>query len=228
MRPLSQFEELSISLKAENQTPSILNPKFLQSQKIVPIDWQLVESSIFEFSVAQIEFTNGLSISMQSNKVAFSQHINGKTQQQIEVPEITRNYVASLPEVEYEEMEVKITTFMTFGAKKYSFCYITHALARTCQEQVREPILATLQLNYTLERGKFKLEIDDIKLQNLDDRIETGILFSGKFQYNVTSDNSLERMKNIYLMLEHWQYDLMVYRQIIHENLFHRQLVSVN
>jgi hypothetical protein len=228
MRLLSQFEELSICLKVENQNLPILNPEFLQSQSIVPTDWQLAESSLFELSIAQIEFTNGISIGMESHKVTFSQNINGKMQRQIEIPEITRNYVARLPEVEYEEMEVKITTFMTFGAKTYSFCYIPQVLASEWQEQVKEPVLATLELNYTLERGKFKLKIDDVKLRNLDDRIETGVLFSGKFQYDVTSDRSLERMKKIYLILEHWRYDLMLYRHIINEKFLYRQLVDAN
>jgi len=228
MRPSSQFEELSICLKVENQNLPILNPEFLQSQRIVPTDWQLAESSIFELSVAQIEFTNGISIRLESDKVTFSQNIYGKTQRQIEIPEITRNYVATLPEVEYEEMEVKIATFMTFGTKTYSFCYIPHIFASEWQEQVNEPVLATLELNYMLERGKFKLKIDDVKLRNLDDRVETGVLFSGKFQYDVTGDRSLERMKNIYLMLEHWRYDLMLYRHLINEKFLHRQLIHAN
>lgn len=228
MHPLSQFEELSISLKAENQNLPILNPNLLQSQKIVPTDWQLAESSLFELAIAQIEFTNGISIGVESHKVTFSQNINGKTQRQIQIPEITRNFVASLPEVEYEEMEVKITTFMTFGTKKYSFCYLPYAVASEWQEQTEVPVLANLEIHYILERGKFKLKIDDVRLRSLDDRVETGVLFSGKFQYDVASDNPLERMKNIYLVLEHWRYDLMLYRHIINENFLQRQLVDAN
>lgn len=228
MRPLSQFEELSICLKAGNQNLPILNPEFLQSQKIVPTDWQLTESSIFESSVAQIQFDTGISIGIESNKITFSQNIDGKMQRQIEIPEIARNYVARLPEVEYEEMEVKITTFMTFGAKTYSFCYLPQELASEWQEQIKEPVLANLELNYTLERGKFKLKVDDVKLRNLDDCIETGTLFSGKFQYDVTGDRPLERMKNIYLVLEHWRYDLMLYRHIVNEKFLHRQLIHAN
>jgi hypothetical protein len=228
MRPLSQFEELSISLKVENKNLPILHPDLLQAHTIVPTDWQLAESSIFELSVAQIEFTNGISIRIESDKVEFSQNINGKSERQIQIPEITRNYVASLPEIEYEEMEVKITTFMTFGAKQYSFCYVPHAMAGEWQGQTEVPVLASLELYYILERGKFKLKIDDVKLQSLDDRIETGVLFSGSFQYDVTSNNPLERMKNIYLMLEHWRYDLMLYRHIINENFLQRQFVIAN
>jgi hypothetical protein len=228
MRPISQFEEISISLKAEKQSSYILNPRFLKSHRIVPTDWQLAESSINEFPATQIEFTNGISIGIKSNQVSFSQNIVGKTQNQIQIPEITRNYVASSPEVEYEEIEVNITTFMTFGTKKYSFCYIPENLVSEWQEQVKEPVLATLELKYTLERGKFKLKIDDVRLCNLDDRIETGVLFSGKFQYDVTGDRPLERMKNIYLRLEHWRSDLMLYRHIINEFFLQRQLTHVN
>lgn len=225
MRPLSQFEELSISLNAEQQNPQILNPQFLKSQKIVPTDWQLAESTVSEFPVAQIEFNNGVSIEMKPRQISFSQNIAGKAQNQIEIPEVTRNYVASLPNIEHEEMEVKIVTFMTFGAKKYSFCYMPDNFAGGWQGEIKEPVLDTLELNYTLERCKFKLKVDDVRLRNLDDRTETGVLFSGKFQYDVTGDRSLERMKNIYLILEHWRYDLMLYRHLIQEKFLQRQLV---
>lgn len=228
MYPISQFEELSIALIDKSQSSHILNLKFLKECNIVPSDWQLT-SSIFECQTTYFEFTNGIAIATQPTRIIFSQNLIGKANNQIEIPVIARNYVASFLDLEYEAIEINVSTLMAFGARKHLGCYIYNTCASSVwQESGEEQVLASLKLKYPLKRGKFNLVINDIKLQNLNGETEIGSLITGSFYYVIAGSCSLETMKNIYLAIANWQHDLMLYREVVNDKFLNRQLSYAN
>lgn len=88
MENLVRIQNLSVVVAARSHNPTILNPDFLKYNKIVPMDWELESNPICADPVAQVKFTNGISITAEMNKVVFSEQKSSKEPSDFITPEI--------------------------------------------------------------------------------------------------------------------------------------------
>ena len=65
MKHTLDIQELAAVVVARNHNPTILNPDFLKYNNIVPANWELAESPLCTPPVAQVKYTNGISIVAQ-------------------------------------------------------------------------------------------------------------------------------------------------------------------
>ncbi|MEC4811701.1 MAG: hypothetical protein SAK29_00195 [Scytonema sp. PMC 1069.18] len=221
MIPTSGFEELAIVIVAKNHNPTMLTLDFLQSSGIVPLDWKLAEPAVLNSHRAEVQFTNDTIISTKYDSIIFSQTIENKPLEDIKIPAIVRKYIQTLPNVDYQGLEINPSTFVTFedenkGAFRH---YIATSLLSSgaWHDFGKEPVIATLHLGYTLERGKFNLKIDDVRLLQTDNTPQSAVLFSGNFHYEIAGNTSSERLQYLCRLIDSWQNDFKTYRELVNQ-----------
>lgn len=215
------FEELAIAIIANNHNPSLLTPNFLKSNGIVPSNWELAEPPILDSQMARIRFTNDTIISSEFDTITFSQTIENKALKDVQVPEIVCKYVEKTPLADYQGIGINPNCFITFQDENQGTFrhYISTNLLSpgTWKNFGEEPIIATLQLEYTLKQGKFNLKIDDVKFRQTDNNHECGALFAGGFPYAIVGDTSLEKQQHLYQLINNWQNNLKTFRELINQ-----------
>ena len=63
-------QEIAIVIAVPVENPTILHEVFLKQAGIIPIEWQLEREPVYSDRVAQIMFTNGVSIVAQPDRSA--------------------------------------------------------------------------------------------------------------------------------------------------------------
>lgn len=221
MNPTPAVEELAISIVAKNLNPTLLTREFLVYSGIIPSDWSLASQPILNSQVAHVAFTNGINISIQMSAVTFSENILAKARESVIVPTLIRKYVQTLPNIEYQSIGINPSIFFTFDENNENNArhYIsTRLLAPGEWQQVgNQPVRASLQLAYTLDRGQFNLKIDDVLLRRADNQPEFAVLFSGNFPSDIQGESPTERSHHLNQLLNNWQSDLATFREIIYQ-----------
>jgi hypothetical protein len=219
MKAIPEFQELAIVLTANDLNPTLLMPEFLERNAIVPEDWELAQPPQFGSYTAKIEFVNNVIISTDLDTITFSESLESQNPLEAKTPTIVRKYIEALPRLDYQLVEINPSSFFTFEAETENTFrhYIPSVLLTSgAWKQVsKKPLRASVSLSYLLEQGQFYLKIDDVKLQQSDDSFQSAVLFSGNFIYEVSGETASEKVEHIYNLLELWQEDLAIYRDLV-------------
>ncbi|KYC34735.1 hypothetical protein WA1_49285 [Scytonema hofmannii PCC 7110] len=211
-------QDLVIVVAAKNHSPSILNPDFLKCSGIVPQDWNLARQPIYTNNAAQVIFTNGISIIAEPNRVIFMEPIGDKTMSELNIAEIARKYVQTLPNVEYEAVGINPRGYVSFASSPDAArLYMAETLLSpgAWQESGDSPMRASLNLVYKFQRAPFYLGITEAALRNEDETSTPIVMFSGSFSYELSGENGAEKISNLHNCIENWQTDLNTYSDII-------------
>jgi len=68
-----RIREFSVVIAAQNHNPTILNPDFLIRNEIVGADWKLAQAPVCVEPFAQVQYTNGVSVLSELQKIVFTQ-----------------------------------------------------------------------------------------------------------------------------------------------------------
>lgn len=210
--------ELVIVIAAKNLSPTILTPEFLKYSGIVPADWELARAPICTAGGSQVTFTNGLSIVAQAQRVMFASALDSKVATDITAAEIARKFVQTLPHMEYFAVGFNPRGYAIFDSSpEAAGKYISETLFSpgAWQEVGTEPMRATVNLAYTLERGVFYLSVNEATLRQPDETTAPIVLFSGNFSYDLTDKNGEEKLASLYQAIENWQADFDIYKNIV-------------
>jgi len=94
------LDNFSIVVLAQAHNPSILNPDFLQNQKIV--DPSFTPSNVIcTPPVAQVSYKEGITIMAEFEKLQFIDADSKRIPFESSIPDITLNYIKALPHVRY-------------------------------------------------------------------------------------------------------------------------------
>ncbi|MFL9458178.1 hypothetical protein AB0758_45055 [Tolypothrix bouteillei VB521301_2] len=211
-------QDLVIVVAAKNHSPSILNPDFLKCSGIVPQDWSLARQPIYTNSAAQVVFTNGISIIAEPNRVIFMEPIGDKTMSELNIAEIARKYVQTLPNIEYEAVGINPRGYVSFaGDLDAARLYVSETLLSPGEWQSAgdSPVRASLNLVYKFQRAPFYLSITEAALRNEDETSTPIVMFSGSFSYELSGETGAEKISNLHNCIQNWQVDLETYSDII-------------
>ncbi|GAB1540617.1 hypothetical protein NUACC21_32860 [Scytonema sp. NUACC21] len=211
-------QDLVIVVAAKNHSPSILNPDFLKYSGIVPQDWNLARQPIYTNSAAQVVFTNGISIIAEPNRVIFISPIGDKTMSELNIAEIARKYVQTLPNVEYEAVGINPRGYVAFaGSPDAARLYMASTLLcpGAWQSEGDSPVRASLNLVYKFQRAPFYLSITEAALRNEDETTTPIVMFSGSFSYELSGESGVEKISDLHKCIQNWQTDLNTYSDII-------------
>jgi hypothetical protein len=207
------LQELAIAIAAKNLNPTVLNPDFLKYTGVVPSDWELGRPPVYANGIAQIIFSNGLSIVAQSNRIVITKEL-----QEIQVSQIACQLVDKLPKVEYQSVGINPVGLFMFDSEQQTHQYLCEHLLSpgSWQEFGEEPMQAGLQLAYTLKRGQLILGINQAKIQ-YPDKSASAMVFSGNFNSPLSGNSDSEKLQNLKQLIQNWQQDLNIFRQLLEE-----------
>ncbi|MBD2616570.1 hypothetical protein H6G94_36045 [Nostoc punctiforme FACHB-252] len=222
-------QELGIIIAAKNHKPTILNPDFLKYSGIVPTEWELARQPIYSQSVSQVAFTNGVAIIAEPTRVMFIEAIEAKAVTEISIPEIARKYAQTLPNVEYEAVGINPRSYINFEHQQDASKYISETLLcpGAWQEVGQSKVRASLNLAYTLERSPFYLTINEAAIRQSDETTTPIVIFNGSFSYELTGENTSERLNNLHQVIDNWQLDLEIYQEIINSKFLTKKSESL-
>jgi len=107
----AQLLDASVVVVAQDHNPTILHPAFLESQKIVPSDWQLAEPPICTPPASVVKYTNGVVFVVDLNRLqvvhkAAAEEIRGGR-----VRDLASAYIDRLPHVRYTDVGINFHAF---------------------------------------------------------------------------------------------------------------------
>ena len=130
----------------------------------------------------------------------------------------------TLSKFDYQGIEISFHSFYTFeGENHHNFSqYIPTALLvnGAWKEASEEALRASLSLAYTLNQKEFNLKIDDVRLRNSENSLQSGVMFCGSFPYESDGNTTLDKVNSINRLLEIWQEDLKIYQDIVEQKIF--------
>ena len=223
---IREVREIGISIVANNLNPSMLNPNFLISTGIIPSDWKLTKQPVLTANRAQLNFSNGLSIVAQPRTITFSEGIGNKKLSELEAPKVARIYVEKLPNALYQRVNIEPKFLITLtGEEDAGRKYITETLLASgpWQDFGDAPVQAGINLLYQVGESQFNLTINEAKLQQAEQPAAPAILFSGNFNYNVTSENEQERVSKLLKGLDNCQRNLETFKEVINQRFIAQQ-----
>lgn len=96
---LTQFSQVVVG---DSHNPSILNPDFLLVNQVVPSSWRsLVRDPITTPALSVVRFDNGVSITVEMNKIQVVDTLQAGEDLGSKVPDLTTKYVQLLQHVRY-------------------------------------------------------------------------------------------------------------------------------
>lgn len=211
------IQELAIVVTAQHHNPAILNPEFLKCSGVIPADWELARAPVCNPQVAQVVFRNGISITAQADRILFVESMGAKAPQEVEATRVARQYVQTLPHADYQALGINFKGFVPFHQDtNAAHRFLTNTLLSpgAWQAYGQETVKASINLVYTLERGRLYLSISEAALQLPDGVITPIVMFLGNFEYRSTeeSGDSTTYLQNC---LNHWQVDLENFKDLI-------------
>lgn len=221
MKLIPQFKELSITLFAKEIIPTFITSKFLKESQIIPQEWEFAQPPEIDAQTGKVKFTNDIIISARIGTVTISETLDGKNLSELKIPTIVRKWVQTLHKFDYQAIGIDPSSFFTFEKEstKAFYHYIPTALLTrgSWKEVSLKPIRGSLNLAYTSKKGEFFIKIDDVLLREADDSLQPGAMFSGNFVYELSGNTSVEKLNHLYKLLENWQEDLEIYRDIVNK-----------
>ncbi|MFB2983082.1 hypothetical protein [Microseira sp. BLCC-F43] len=212
------IHELSIVLAIGNHNQAILTLDFLKGGGIVPADWELQRPPVLTVGSAQVIFKNGVNIVASSQTVTFSESLDRKILEDVEIARVAGKYVSTLPNLDYLAIGINPKYFATFenqpdGARK--FINETLLSPGAWQNIGPAPVQARVDLIYTLEGRQLRLLVAEAGLQLPDKQQIPAVLFAGNFNYDLDGESGEARVRSLHQRLANWQADLETYRDIV-------------
>lgn len=214
------IEELAIVVVAQGLNPESFTPDFLVHSGIIPADWVLARKPVVNSQIAQIAFQNGVSLVAQPNKVTFSESVGTKTEDDLIIAELATKYVAAMPQANYTAIGINPQKVEVFNNKPQDVqTFMTQLLLQPgdWQEIGTQPMRASLKLFYQFEKCNLQLDLTPTELRLPDDVRVPGLLFSGNFHYEFSSEDAQIRKQELYDALSQWKTHLSEYRTLVTE-----------
>ncbi|BAY66641.1 hypothetical protein NIES22_67850 (plasmid) [Calothrix brevissima NIES-22] len=211
------IQDFIIIIAAKNHSPSILNPEFLKYSGIVPKEWNLARAPISTSSFARLDFSNGISIIAEPNRIMFMESIADNQISSLQIPEIARKYVQALPHMEFEAVGINPRGYVPFaGGGDAAWQYLSETLLSpgAWQSDSEAAMRASLNLVYKFKRAPLYLNITEAALRQEDETSTPIVMFSGSFSYELTGETA-EKLTTLHQAIDNWLQDLSTYSDII-------------
>lgn len=217
--PLNTIDEISIVIAARDLTPTMMSEDFLKFSGIVPKDWELSQQPVLSPAAAQLNYTNGVSITAQPRTINFSEALNNKKLENVVIADLVTKYLEKLPHADYLGMSFSPKMLVPFPQNPQTVRqYITGRLlgSGSWKNIGKAPVQAGINLMYLLEHCQLTINVAEARLQQTNKTPVAAILFSGNFNYNLAQDISPEaKIEGLQQGLNFWKSDFLNFRDIV-------------
>ncbi|MBW4559720.1 MAG: hypothetical protein KME32_00960 [Mojavia pulchra JT2-VF2] len=212
------FEELSIVLVGNQINPTIIQPDFLKMSGIFPLDWELQQQPIVNSNMAQIVFKNGVSLIAQGRSVSFRETVSPENANQPQILNLANNFIDKLPYADYQGFSMNPKIIMVFpNGRDIGQEFIVGRLLSPgpWSSLGLAPVQAAVNFLYQLERCPLVLNLSSVEFQQADKVPLPALLFSGSFNYEVSSYGVSERVQQLKKLLANCLTDIEEFREIV-------------
>jgi hypothetical protein len=155
---------VSVVVLAQGHNPTILHPAFLESQGIVPPDWQLAEPPICTPPLSVVKFANGIVFSVESNKFQVVEERASPESPGSKASELAIKYIEKLPHVRYTAVGVNFNGFIAVDSPA------EHLIERFLKpgnwnSEALKPQALGLRLSYAAAGGIVNLSCDPSRVR---------------------------------------------------------------
>ncbi len=214
------IRELSVVVAGKNHNPSILNPDFLKCNDIVPKDWELAQPPITTEMIAQVVFSNGVTVVSQQDKIIFSEPFSAEGSGSVETPGVTDRYLQTVPHVTYEAVGVNPKGHVVFDSDEEALrCTVDTFLAKGPWLDFGGGVRATgVKFKYELEGRTLTLSIDTATFPSADSKTPL-VLFGANFHRTLAGDTTRDRLDFARDEVRKWEEDVRVFRDLVEEQI---------
>jgi hypothetical protein len=213
------LEEMGIVIVAQDLTPTMMSQDFLKFSGIIPKDWELSQQPVLNPAAAQLHYTNGVSIVAQPRTITFSEALNNKPLEDIAIAETVVKYLEKLPHADYLGMSFNPKILVPFpqNPDAVSQYIVGRLLSEGAWKNIgKTPVQAGINLMYLLDHCQLTINVAEARLQQSQHSPIAALLFSGSFNYNISSDLTAEaKVNQLKQGLSFWQADLSNFRDIV-------------
>jgi hypothetical protein len=174
-RTVFQFSSVVVS---EAHNPTILNPNFLETEGIVPKSWGWeVVDTITTPPFAMVRYSNGITITVEQNKLQVTDSGVGTGIKSSKATEIAWGYVKTLRHAHYTAVG---NNFQTLIQAKSPDAYLKkHFLKKGPWDGASRALDAVgVRLVYSLNPGRFTLSIDSGKAKTSESATEQAVIIA--------------------------------------------------
>lgn len=224
------FEEVAISIIANQFNATTLQLDFLKMSGIVPSDWELQKQPIITANLSQIIFQNGVNIVAQPRSITFNQAIDATKKNTFLIPDLARQFLDKLPNADYQGITINPKTLVAFpNVKDAARKFITEKLLSPgpWTNLGVAPMQANVNFLYQLDRCKLAININEIQVQQAEKQPIPALLFSGNFNYEVANNAPGERIQQLTMRLDNLSNDLESFRGIVNNKFLGYQQDNV-
>ena len=213
-------QEIALVIAVPVENPTILNEVFLKQAGIIPIEWQLEREPVYSDRVAQIMFTNGVSIVAQPDRVMFLEIVGDKSIEALHAGEVAQKYLATLKMADYRSIGINFRSYAPQNSPDAATTYINNQLlaAGNWHQYNNSKLRASINLNYDLGDRQLNLTIDAATIQFPTPLTHPAVVFSGTFSYDITPKTE-DRVTKIAAIIDNWQQELNEFNFFIAERL---------
>ncbi len=178
---------VSVVVTADLHNPTILHPSFLQSEGIVPDDWEVMEGLVCTPAFSQVAFSNGIAFRVEQTRL---QVIDGKPKGDSTgslVPELARKYVDKLPHVVFKAVGVNFAAFSECDdADEYMIGRFLKT--GTWNDNELKPLSLQAHLTYPITGATLNLSLKPGRFQKQgEEEARAGIVLEGNCHYDTPS-----------------------------------------
>jgi hypothetical protein len=214
-------QEVAIVIAVPVENPTILNVDFLKQAGIIPIDWQLEREPVYSDHVAQIMFTNGLSIVAQPDRLMFLELVGDKSIKALHASEVAQKYIATFKMADYRSVGLNFRSYAEQNSPDAATAYINNKLLSGGSWQKynqHSKMHASINLNYNLGDQQLNLSIDAATIQFPIPLVHPAVVFSGTFSYGISLESG-ETATKIAAIIGNWQQELTEFNSFIADRL---------
>ena len=184
---------VSVVVLAMDHNPTILHPSFLESQGIVPKDWQLAEPPICTPPLSVVKYKNGINFSVESRKFQVVQAPPPDKLEDSEVPVVAIKYVEKLPYVRYTAVGINMVALIKDPEPEKTLIN-KFLVVEKCSVGGLNLESASLRLVYPMEKGRLNLSCEPGTIES--EQLK-GIVVNANYHTDCPGSNPVQELKEI-------------------------------
>ena len=192
------IEQINIVVISESNNPQILNPDFLKINKIIPNEW-VPSSVIVTPPLSQIVFANGVSITVEEQRIQVKTDSPNEIEWREVIPNIVIKYLEVLQHVHYNAVGINMVFARSANDNtNLKEMLINDMLVDGPWNGIGEGLSeAIVELKYTNSQPYLGIKVQVAAKKLDEDRNEHAFLYTTNLHHDFQNDEISERRKFI-------------------------------
>ena len=208
------LHEIAIVIVGKTHNPSILNPDFLQHNKIVPKEMKPASGSADVVSTpvgSRIVYEGGLEITSDQQKLVFTESVFDKKIEGTIVPDAVKTYLRTVPHVRYTAIGINLEGHLPVSEKHPPQKPVTLLRNEARREFKSVQPSARIEWKYSMNQKTIAVKVATADIAS-PVNIKGAVVFHGNFHRN--TDAEQESYQQVIAAVEAWEDDLSDFRRL--------------